>query len=46
MFKSPQRTPIVRARFAPKAQMDGQWPKEPKTMNLEESGLKNELSMS
>ena len=26
--------------------MDGQWPKEPKTMNLLEGGLENELSMS
>ena len=26
--------------------MDGQWPKEPKTMNLLESGLENEVSMS
>ena len=36
----------VRTRFAPKAQMDGQWPKEPKTMNLLNSGLETELSMS
>ena len=46
MFKFPQMTPIVRPRFAPKAQMKGQWPKEPKKMNLLESRLKDELSMS
>ena len=33
-------------RFAPKAQIDGQWPKEPKIMNLLESGLETELSLS
>ena len=37
---------VVRTRFSPKAQMDGQWPKESKTMNLLESGLEPELSMS
>ena len=37
---------VVRTRFSPKAQMDGQWPKESKTMNLLESGLELELSMS
>ena len=26
--------------------MDGQWPKEPKTMNLLESGLETKLSLS
>ena len=30
----------VRAQLAPKAQMEGQWLKEPKTMNLLESSLK------
>ena len=34
--------PILRAQFAPKVQMKGQWPK---TINLLESGLKDELSM-
>ena len=37
---------VVRTRFSPKAQMDGQWPKESKTMNLLKSGLEPELSMS
>ena len=37
---------VVRTRFSPKAQIDGQWPKESKTMNLLESGLEPELSMS
>ena len=37
---------FVRTQFGSKAQMDGQWPKEPKTMNLLESGLEIELSMS
>ena len=37
---------FVRTRFSPKAQMDGQWPKEPKTMNLLESGLETEFSLS
>ena len=36
---------IVKARFAPKSQMKGQWSKEPKTINLLESGLEDELSM-
>ena len=36
----------VRVGFAPKAQMDGQWPKYPKIMNLLESGLEIKLSMS
>ena len=35
----------VRARFAPKAQMKGQWSKELKKINLLKSGLKDELSM-
>ena len=39
------RIVIVRARFAPKAQMKGSWPKEPKTINLLESGLEDELSI-
>ena len=41
-----KQIPPVRTRLAPKGQMDGQWPKEPKTMNLLESGLEIELSMS
>ena len=36
----------IRTRFAPKVQLDGQWPKESKTMNLLESGLETELSLS
>jgi len=36
----------VRARFNPKTKMDGQWLKEPKTMNLLESGLETKFSMS
>ena len=35
---------VVRTRFAP--QPDGPWPNEPKTMNLLESGLDTERSMS
>ena len=34
---------VVRTRFSSKAQMDGQWPKESKTMNLLGSGLEPEL---
>lgn len=37
---------IVGVRFALKAQMEDQSPKEPKTMNLLESGLKDKLLMS
>ena len=37
---------FVRTRFAPKTQIDGQWPKESKTMNLLESELENKLSIS
>ena len=37
---------FVRTRFAPKAQMEGQWPKEPKAMNLVEGELEGELSIS
>ena len=36
----------IRAGFAAKAQMDGQWPKQPKTMNLLEGRLETKLSMS
>ena len=36
----------VKAWFNPKAQIDDQWSKEPKTMNLLESELEIELSMS
>ena len=46
MFNSPQTVPIVRTQFAPKAKLDGQWPKKPKTMNLLESELESELSTS
>ena len=37
---------FVRTRFAPKTQIDGQWSKESKTMNLLESELENKLSIS
>ena len=36
----------VRTRFASQAKWFGQWPNEPKTMNLLESGLDIECSMS
>ena len=36
----------IRVGFVAKAQMDGQWPKQPKIMNLLESGLETEFPMS
>ena len=46
MFNSPQKTPIVRARFAPQPKWFRQWPNESKTMNLLESGPVTERSLS
>ena len=37
---------IVRARFDPQPKRFGQWPNKPTTIDLLESGLDNERSMS